>query len=80
MEIPTYKALYKPKLWGGLPRNTFILMLVLVALAVMVFKTPKAVLPIGILYGILVSITRYDPKYLSILEENLRNKDAYFPD
>ncbi len=67
-------------LWGGLPRTLFIVMLALSALMVMFFRTPKALLPIGIIYFILVMAIRYDPNYLTILWRHFKTKDAYFPD
>lgn len=80
MKIPIYKSLYKAILWGGIPRKYFITIIVLTLLVIVVFKTPKAVIPIFILYSIMLGITRFDPNYISILKRNLRFKDSYFPD
>lgn len=80
MKIPIYKSIYKEVLWAGIPRNYLIFIAILTLLSLMVFRTPKAIFPILLIYFILVAITRFDPNYISILKRNLQFKDSYFPD
>lgn len=80
MEIVVYKGLYKPLYWGGLPRVLFIALLVVTAFAIIVLKTPVAVLPIAIIYAICLAICRNDQHLLGIIAKNWTMKDVYFPD
>lgn len=78
MNVNTYKSLYKPLLWGGIPREYFILIALFSILSVMVFQSLKACLPILAIYGIMVLLNRIDAKILTILKENLAFKHIYF--
>lgn len=80
MQIVVFKGLYKPMYWGGLPRALFIALLAITAFAVIVFKSPYAVFPIAVVYGICVAVCRVDQHLLKIILYNWRMKDVYFPD
>ena len=80
MEIPTYKSLFKPMLWGGVPRNMMIFIILLSMLSIILLQSWRGILPIIALYALLVLLMRIDYKILPILQENLKYKDAYFPD
>lgn len=80
MKVPTYKSLYRPLTWGGIPRNAFILIIFGSMMSVMIFKNIKACLPLLLIYLIMLALIKVDAKILDILRRNLRLKDAYFPD
>lgn len=80
LDIPVFKGLYKPLYWGGLPRGLFIALAALTAFAVIVFKSPYAVIPVAAVYAVCIVICRIDQHLLSIIIDNWKMKDAYFPD
>lgn len=80
MEIPTFKSLYKPMTWGGIPRTAFILIIMCGMFSIVAFKSLRAILPIAAVYLLLLALVRIDYKILEILKENLGHKDSYFPD
>lgn len=80
MEIPTFKSLYKPMTWGGIPRTAFLLIIMFGMLSVVAFKSLRAILPIAAVYLLMLTLVRIDYKILEILKENLGHKDSYFPD
>lgn len=80
MTINTYKSLYKPMTWGGIPRVLFILIVLFSIISIILFKSIRGVLPIAAIYGIILLAVRVDYYIFNILFENLRYKDAYLPD
>lgn len=80
LDIPVYKGLYKPLFWGGLPRTLFITLMTLTALAVIVLKSPYAVIPVAAVYVVCAAVCRIDQHLLSIIMDSWRMKDVYFPD
>jgi type IV secretory pathway VirB3-like protein len=80
VEIPTFKSLYKPMTWGGIPRTAFLLIIMFGMLSVVAFKSLRAILPIAAVYLLMLTLVRIDYKILEILKENLGHKDSYFPD
>lgn len=78
--IPTYKALYKPMLWGQLPRGIFIGFIIFTLTFLVTFKNVAVVIATACVYALLVALIKYDAKILSIIIENFKFKDVYFPD
>lgn len=78
--IPVYKSLYKPMLWGGLPRTIFIAFLIFEMAFLVVFRNQSVVLAGLCIYFVLLAITRYDTHFFRILMQSFKLKDAYFPD
>lgn len=78
--VPIFKSLTKIVTWGGIPRGTFIILVVLGFFAVIVFKNLKALLPIVAVYFIYLTMFRIDSRIFEILRRNLRLKSHYFPD
>lgn len=80
MDIPTYKSLCKPMTWCGIPRNIMLIIVFLGLLSIVLFQSIRGIIPIIVLYLILLALMRVDYKILSILQENMKLKDVYYPD
>lgn len=80
MIVQTSRSLHKVITWGGIPRVFFVPIVLLAVTAIVVFQTPRAVLPVMALYLILMAIVKIDPKIVSIVRENNKYKDVYLPD
>lgn len=78
--IPIFKSLTKIMTWGGIPRGTFIILVILGFFAVIIFKNLKALLPIVAVYFAVLAMFNIDNQIFGILRRNLRLRSHYFPD
>lgn len=78
--IPIFKSLTKIVTWGGIPRGTFILLVVLGFFSVIIFKNIKALIPIAAIYFITLFMFHLDNQIFGILKRNLKLRSHYFPD
>lgn len=80
MDVKVFKSLYKPLTWGGIPRVSFISIVVVTILIATFHLNFNTVLVPLFLYGVIWKITKLDPKYPRIIYENSKYKDVYLPD
>lgn len=66
--------------WCGIPRNIMLIIVFLGLLSIVLFQSIRGIIPIIVLYLILLALMRVDYKILSILQENMKLKDVYYPD